>query len=88
MLGSDSRRQEVDLTDLNLEDLSYPFEFDLFKGNGSQGQLIQMKDLFYEDELIDESAALATFKEQVISNPLTVRIISQDSRKCASQFPV
>jgi hypothetical protein len=40
MLGSDSIRQEVDLIDLNLEDLTYPFEFDLFKGNGSQGQLI------------------------------------------------
>lgn len=77
MLGSDGRRYEVDLTGVNLEDITHPFGFELSKGNGAQKQVIYMKGLVYDDDdPVEESALLVTFKEQVITDPLTVQIIS------------
>jgi hypothetical protein len=77
-LSNDWRRYEIDLTGVNLDDITHPFGFELSKGSGAQEQAIYIKGLVFDDDPVEEEYALATVSENVIDTPppFVVEIIS------------
>jgi len=81
-LANDWRRYEIDLTGVNLDNITHPFGFELSKGNGPQKQVIYIKGLVFDDEPVEEEYALAAIGETVINTPppLAVEIVSNGTQ--------
>jgi PKD domain-containing protein len=84
-LASDWRRYEVDLSGIDLDDITHPFGFELSKGIGAQKQVIYIKGLVFDDAPVEEEYALATVNEEevITLQPLTVEIIPNGTQGVA-----
>jgi hypothetical protein len=84
-LANDWRRYEIDLTGVSLDDITHPFGFEIFKGNGAQKQVVYIKGLVFDDEPVEEEYALAAITEtEVITRPpLAAGIISNGTEGVA-----
>jgi PKD repeat protein len=71
-LDNDWRKYEVDLTGVDLRDITLPFGFELSKGAGSQKQIFYMKGLTYDSEPAENP--LATTAEALVVTPLSTEI--------------
>ena len=78
-LGDDWKKYEVDLSDVDLEEITHPFAFELSK-NGVEKQVLYIKGVIYDDE--PAADPLATIEEEFIE-PLKAEIISNNTEGIA-----
>jgi hypothetical protein len=64
-LRDDWTKYEVDLIGADLNDITHPFGFELSKGNGEKSQVVYIKGVIFDEELVESQNVLTTVAEEL-----------------------
>ncbi len=79
-LDNDWKKYEVDLTGIDLRDITHPFAFEL-SGNGNEREVIYIKGVVYDEQPAEDP--LETVIEQPGGDPLEVEVFSNGTEGVA-----